>query len=61
MSNASNRDIQAIDNDILNADTLHQACIINKRGEEVPITRDMINRSCELLESIYSTEQPMPY
>lgn len=33
--------------DMLNCDTLHSACYIDENGKEIPITRSMIDRSCE--------------
>lgn len=32
--------------DVLNADELHCAFLIDEHGNEVPITRDMIDSSC---------------
>mgnify|MGYP000274174649 CR=1 FL=1 len=52
MNTSSRSNLQAID--VLNADKLHQACIINHLGEEVPITRAMIDASCEQLEKTSS-------
>ena len=38
-------------NDALNADYLHSAFIIDEQGNEVRITRDMIEESCDQLTS----------
>ena len=34
-------------NDVLNADELHCAFFIDEEGNEIPITREMIDRACE--------------
>lgn len=35
--------------DALNADELHSACYIDENGNEIRITRDMIEKSCRIL------------
>ena len=35
--------------DILNADDMHSAFIVDEQGNEIPITREMIDSSCEQL------------
>lgn len=47
----SNENKAQMPQDTLNCDKLHQACIIDKSGKEVPITRAMIDKSCELLSA----------
>lgn len=31
-------------------DLLHSASLVDEKGREVPITRDMINQACEKIE-----------
>ncbi len=33
----------------LNCDDLHEACVIDHHGKEIPITQEMISESCEKL------------
>lgn len=42
--------------DVLNADELHCAFLIDEDGNEIPITRDMIDLSCEGLAFTYKTD-----
>ena len=48
INNATIKKQQAMD--LLNADTMHTACVIDDEGNEIPITREMIDASCQLLE-----------
>lgn len=44
--------------DALNADELHSARYIDEDGNEIPITRDMIDKSCRIL--VRNQEQDKP-
>ena len=44
--------------DALNCDRLHQAFIIDNQGNEIPITRDMIEKSCDMLSAKNTLHPP---
>ena len=37
--------------DVLNADDMHSACLVDENGKEIPITRQMIENSCQQLSA----------
>ncbi|NRB42479.1 MAG: hypothetical protein HRU20_29085 [Pseudomonadales bacterium] len=57
MDKTATNNQQHTNTDWLNCDSLHQACFIDNDGIEIPITRAMIDHSCDVLTHNASTSQ----